>query len=160
MIAESFSSRRLMVGAGAGSAAMLLFAIASQIMGYAPCELCILQRWPHLVAVIIGALALFVRPRRIWAAVGALAIALGTAIAFYHAGVEQQWWAGPTQCSGMVDFTTMSTGDLLAQIEAAPLVRCDQISWSLFGLSMAAWNGILSVGLLGMWILALLRAPR
>lgn len=160
MTTEHISSRRLMVGAGGCSAAMLLFAMASQIMGYAPCELCILQRWPHLVAAIIGGLALFVRPGRKWAAVGMLAAALAIALAAYHAGVEQHWWPGPSQCSGMTNIGAMSTSDLLAQIEGAPLTRCDQIAWSFLGLSMAAWNAILSVGLLGMWTLAFMRAPR
>ena len=34
----------------------------------------------------------------------------------------------------------------LQDIVSAPLVRCDQVQWSLFGISMAGWNAILSLG--------------
>jgi disulfide bond formation protein DsbB len=61
-------------------------------------------------------------------------------LGLFHAGVEQGWWEGPTQCAA----TASAEGDLLGNILAAPLVRCDQIPWSLFGLSMAGWNALWS----------------
>ena len=52
----------------------------------------------------------------------------------------------------------MSTDDLLKAIQNAPIVRCDDVAWSLMGLSMASWNGILSLVLAGLWLASLKRA--
>ena len=71
--------------------------------------------------------------------------------------MEQGWWPGPTTCtSGPVG--GLSTDELLNQIMAAPLVRCDDIPWQLMGLSMAGWNAVVSLLLLGLWIAAARRA--
>jgi disulfide bond formation protein DsbB len=71
-------------------------------------------------------------------------------IGFFHAGVEQGWWEGPSTCtSGSIQGLT--TEQLLEQIQNAPLVRCDEIPWSLAGLSMAAWNGVISLGIAALW---------
>lgn len=85
--------------AGAGSAALLLAALGFQIIGYAPCELCVLQRWPHVVAVIIALAVVLTGRVRILAILGALAVATSMAIAIYHSGVEIGWWEGPATCS-------------------------------------------------------------
>ena len=53
---DGFSPRLIALTAAAGSAALLIAALGFQALGYAPCELCILQRWPHLAAVITGLL--------------------------------------------------------------------------------------------------------
>ncbi|MCA0941009.1 disulfide bond formation protein B [Salipiger pacificus] len=140
----------ILIAAG-GSAAVLLGAIGSQyIGGLAPCHLCILQRWPHAAAVLIGALALALRAR-ILPLLGAAAALTTSGIGVYHTGVERGWWEGPTTCtSGPIG--GMSTDDLLNQIMNAPLVRCDEVAWQLFGLSMASWNALISLGLALIWI--------
>lgn len=142
--------------AASGSAAMLLGAFAFQYLGgMAPCKLCIWQRWPHGIAIVIGLLALFL-PGRFWSVLGLLVVLFGATVAFYHAGVELKWWEGPTTCtSGSID--GMSTGALMDQIMNAPIVHCDEIAWSLFGISMAGWNGIVSIMLAGLWALSLRR---
>jgi disulfide bond formation protein DsbB len=71
----------------------------------------------------------------------------------YHTGVEQGWWPGPDSCTGQ-PIAGLSPADLLAQIMAAPIVRCDDIAWSLLGLSMASWNMLASAGLAAVWVLA------
>ncbi|MFV0411068.1 MAG: disulfide bond formation protein B [Paracoccus sp. (in: a-proteobacteria)] len=150
----TLTARNLAILAGAGSAALLLAALFFQYLGYAPCELCILQRWPHLAAAIIGLLLVFVDSRLLrWA--GLIAAGIATAFAIYHTGVEQGWWQGPTACTGgLGDIGAMSTQDLMAQLQEAQLVRCDQPSWHFLGLSMAAWNAICSAILTGMWLRA------
>ncbi len=147
----------ILLSAG-GSAALLLGALGFQyIGGLPPCDLCIWQRWPHLAAILIGAAALAL-PGRLLPLAGAAA-ALGTAaIGVFHTGVERGWWQGPTTCSsGPVG--NLSADQLLEQIMAAPLVRCDEVAWSLLGLSMASWNAIASLALALLW-LAAARAPR
>ncbi|WP_323715674.1 disulfide bond formation protein B [Paracoccus aminovorans] len=150
---NGFSSQWIAVLAGAGSAALLAAALVFQSLGYAPCELCILQRWPHLAAALIGASIWAFGWKRWLAALGLLAALCATGFAIYHAGVELKLWAGPQHCSGGVSgLAQMSAQDLLTALEAAPVVRCDQIAWSLFGISMAGWNAVCSAALSGLWL--------
>jgi len=133
------------------SAAMLAGAFGFQyIGGLAPCHLCLLERWPHAIALGLGIVVFFL-PKRWLYLVGALVLAYGTGLALYHVGVEQGWWQGPTTCTSQ-GITGLSPDQLMDQIMAAPLVRCDVIAWSLFGISMAGWNGLLSLGLTGLWL--------
>ena len=87
---------------------------------------------------------------------GAAAALTTAVIGVYHTGVEQDWWEGPTTCtSGPVG--NLSVQDLLTKILEAPLVRCDEIPWDLFGVSMAGWNAIVSFGLAAIWLAAATR---
>jgi disulfide bond formation protein DsbB len=133
-----------------GSIALLGGAYAFQHLGgLHPCKMCLWQRWPHAIAIAIGIIGLATRKRELaWA--GMLAALATSGIGFYHAGVEQFWWEGPTTCTSQ-SITGLSTEDLLNQILNAPVVRCDEIAWSLLGLSMAAWNAILSFALAVIW---------
>lgn len=142
--------------AALGSAGLLAGAFIFQFFDYAPCKMCIWQRYPHVIAVIIGVLALKFRASLVMLA-GAAAAFTTAAIGLFHAGVEQGFWEGPSTCSsGAID--NLSADDLMEQIMSAPLVRCDEIPWELFGISMAGWNGILSLGLAMIWLLAARRA--
>ena len=148
---------------------LVLLAISAAILGGAysfqylgglhPCTLCLYQRWPWWIAGGLAILAmLYVRNRdlaRIFSALGALAVLVGMGVAVYHVGVEQQWWAGPTACSGTAD-APKTLEALRAQIMAAPIVRCDEIPWSLFGISMAGYNALISLAT-GIFVLSLLR---
>ena len=97
------SGARLAYLAAAGSAALLLGALAFQYFGgLAPCKMCIWQRWPHGLAIAVGALVAATGAVRLsWA--GALAMLIGAGIALYHAGVEQTWWEGPSTCTSGPD---------------------------------------------------------
>lgn len=135
----------------------MLAAFAFQhLAGMAPCKLCIWQRYPHVMAIALGGLALALRSP-VPIGLGALAALTTAGLGFYHAGVEQGWWQGPSTCSAG-PIGTVSADDLLDQIMSAPLVRCDEIPWELLGISMAGWNGIVSLGLAGLWLFALRKA--
>ena len=145
--------------AGIGSLLLLLGALGFQYFGeLAPCPMCIWQRWPHLVAVLIAAVAMTVlwRLRRPLALAGALTMAVSTGLGAYHAGVEQRWWPGPTSCTG-VDPAGLTPDELLTQLSHTPLVRCDEIVWDFLGITMAGWNGIISAGLALLWLFAALQ---
>ncbi len=134
-----------------GSGGLLLGALFFQyVLGMPPCPLCHWQRWPHIAVVVLaaGALALGPGALRPWllGLVG-LALLATAAIGFFHAGVEQKWWAGLAVCEGAGDDTPISVDDINKAMARRPAARCDQIPWSLFGLSMAAWNTLISLAL-------------
>jgi len=136
------------------SGALLGGAWAFQIFGgLAPCELCLWQRWPYWI-VIVGALLALPVARRLSPAGLAALLALfglvwlaGAAVAGFHVGVEHHWWQGLAACSGGGVDAGASFQDLKAQILAAPVVRCDDVPWSLFGISLAGYNFIAAAGL-------------
>lgn len=143
----------LILLAAGGSAATLAGAFAFQhIGGMAPCELCLWQRWPHAAAVGIGLVALLIGGAAM-PLLGALAALTTAAIGVYHTGVERAWWQGPTTCTSG-DTSGMTPEQLMEQIMAAPMVRCDDVPWEMFTLSMASWNAILSFGLALLWVAA------
>ncbi|HEY7607923.1 MAG TPA: disulfide bond formation protein B [Alphaproteobacteria bacterium] len=134
-----------------GSGGLLLAALFFQyVMKLPPCPLCHWQRWPHIAVVVLAAAALASGPGslRPWllALIG-VALLATAAVGVFHAGVEQKWWAGLSICEGGADDTPIGTGDLTKALNQRPAPRCDQIAWSLFGLSMAAWNAIISFAL-------------
>ena len=111
-------SRQVQLLALAGSAGLLLGALAFQYLGgMAPCALCILQRWPHLVALLAGAGLVWAGP---WALLGALGAGASGAIGVYHTGVERDWWEGPASCTSGGDLSGLSGQELLDQIMSAP----------------------------------------
>lgn len=145
-----------MILALAGSVGLLLAALAFQyIGGMAPCQLCIWQRWPHLVALLGGAALLL--PGTIWPLIGAAGAATSGGIGVYHTGIERGWWPGPTSCSGGGELSTLTPEQLLERVLAAPVVRCDQVPWELLSLSMASWNAVASLGIAALWLSTLRR---
>lgn len=142
----------LILLAAGGSFALLAGAFLFQALGYAPCRMCIWQRWPHAAAILIGGVALMMRGP-VLPSLGALAAATTSGIGVYHAGVEQQWWLGPASCTSAGGLDGLAGGDLLS-LDGPTLILCDQISWAMFGLSMAAWNAIFSAILVIIWLMA------
>ncbi|MDE0589624.1 disulfide bond formation protein B [Halocynthiibacter sp. C4] len=149
-------TRLLLLIATLGSAALMIGALGFQyIGGLAPCPMCLWQRYPHVVAIVLGVLALSGGPR-ILALLGGLSALTTAGIALFHTGVERAWWEGPSTCtSGAI--AELSPEQLMDQIMNAPLVRCDEVAWEFLGLSMASWNGIASLVLAGVWFAAWLR---
>jgi disulfide bond formation protein DsbB len=130
------------------SAAVLGGALLSQYWGgLAPCELCLLQRWPWAAAIVISLTAIVTGRRSVlpWAALLLAAVfTIGSALAFYHVGVEKHWFAGPSACTGAA--TAADTVEALkARILGQAPVRCDEPAWSLWGISLAGWNLLASL---------------
>jgi disulfide bond formation protein DsbB len=115
--------------------------------GLVPCELCVFERWPYYAAIALMAVAFLAGRRDASAAALALAgliFAAGACLAFYHVGVEQHWFAGPTACTGPA-LKAGSVEALRQQLLATPTVRCDAVQWSLGGVSLAGWNLLASL---------------
>ncbi len=132
------------------SAAVLGAAFAFQyIGGYQPCILCLYQRWPYAVTIALAGVALIVAGRKAagWAALASsLAFVTGAGIGAFHVGVEQGWWQGTASCGASLDLDA-SAEEIGKALLAAPVVRCEDVQWSLFGISMAGYNVLLSLAL-------------
>lgn len=152
----TLSLRHITLIAMAGSAGLLLGALGFQYLGdMPPCKLCYWQRYGHVAALIAGGGGLL-WPLRGLFLIGALGTLSSSVIGIYHSGVERLWWEGPDNCTTS-SVAGLSVDDLIARIEAAPLVRCDEIPWEMFGLTMANYNVALSGALALIWGSALLR---
>ena len=125
--------------------------IAQYGFGLPPCEMCWWQRYPHIVALVLAALA-WVTKRDALVALAGIAILVSGAIGAFHAGVEYKWWDGLTACTSLV----AAGSDPLASIMAAPIVRCDVAPWTLGGVSLAGFNFLISTAA-GLTILLLIR---
>jgi disulfide bond formation protein DsbB len=135
----------------AASVVVLGTALLSQYVGgLFPCELCLLQRWPWWMAIALTLLAWLFGARldlRVVAWALALVFLISAVLAFYHVGVEQHWFAGPSACTAARNNAT-SVEELRRQLLAQQPVLCDQVQWSLFGVSLAGMNLIASLILL------------
>lgn len=122
-----------------GSAGLLLGALGFQYIGdLAPCKLCYWQRYGHVGALVLGAIAVFLpNAALLWLA--ALAAGSSSVVAVYHTGVERGWWEGLQSCSAP-SVVGLSPEEALDAIMNAPMIRCDDIPWQMFGLSMANYN--------------------
>ncbi len=137
-------------------------ALVSQYWGgLQPCELCLMERWPYYAAAAIAALALLL-PATGWSRAALLVLALlfvaSAALGFYHVGVEQHWFRGPTACtnSGGGPQTLEELRQMLARTQ---VVMCDRVQWSLAGVSLAGWNFIASLLIAAFALFAWRRCP-
>jgi disulfide bond formation protein DsbB len=126
--------------------ASLAVAFASQYWGgLQPCVLCIYQRYPYGVIIALGVVGLLVAGKPNWLRIvlvlAGLVFLLDAGIAFFHVGVEQKWWQGTAACGTTFD-PGLSAEELKELLLNQPMIRCDEIPWSLFGISMAGYNFI------------------
>lgn len=128
------------------SAALLAGAHAFQTFGgLQPCPLCLDQRHWHWAVVAVSALLLIavrLRPglARIAAGIVGLVLLGAAGMAAYHVAVEQHWVL--VQCDARIDPNDIRPMEVGDRIEVP---KCDQIAWSMFGLSMAGYNGVISL---------------
>ena len=105
--------------------------------------MCYWQRYAYWAAIALGIFAILqpARTTRRNAALWLLGLAfLAVAgIALFHVGVEQKWWQGLATCTGQIR-AGMTPEELEQAIQNAPIVRCDEPAWTMFGISMAGYN--------------------
>lgn len=140
---------------GAGAVAILGTAFAFQYLGgLAPCVLCLWQRYPYAIVIGLAGIGFGLarvsgQPRAVLAGMMiaiALAMVIDAGIAAFHVGVEQHWWQGTSGCTGTTG-TVTTAADLAQLLKATPVVRCDEIAWSLAGISMAGYNFVAALGM-------------
>lgn len=156
--------RNGLIAALAVSASLLAGAhFFEHVLKLAPCLLCLEQREVHWTALAVGIVAglwLFIRPSSRCTAIGLLALAgifaYSAWLGGFHAGVEWGFWPGPDECAGSVASTDVSGDDLLGALSApgpeAP--PCTVAAWRFLGISMAGYNALISLGLVGVLLIA------
>ena len=146
---------------GGAIAALCIAWIAQYGFGLAPCELCYWQRYGYWAAIALGIVAILqpARTARRNIALWLLALAfLATAgIALFHVGVEQKWWQGLATCTGQIT-AGMTPEELQQAIQNAPIVRCDEPAWTMFGISMAGYNILYALALAAFTLKGALRS--
>ena len=128
-----------------------------QSLGYLPCDLCLEQRNAFYAGIPLAA-AVAVAARlgapasavKIGLALLALIFAANCVLSVYHTGVEFKWWQGPTACTGSAMSGPANVTDLLAAIDKVKVVRCDEVSLRIFGLSLANWDVLICAALSGL----------
>jgi disulfide bond formation protein DsbB len=128
--------------------AMATALVAQYIFGHTPCILCIWQRYPLGVIIFLSALALIIRSTKhrqiLFLSLITFAALIAAGIAFFHTGVEQHWWGGTAGCA-IQNGPVGDAASIRAQLLATEIARCDEISWSFLGFSMANWNILFSL---------------
>ena len=161
--ANRFPTPRLWAGLTfLASAALLGGAWAFQIFGgLQPCALCLYQRWPYWAVIVIAGLAVLTAKQlgakgmAIIAGLCALIFLAGASVAGFHVGVEQQWWEGLAACGGgNLNDPNLSLDELRTRLLDTPIVRCDDVPWSLLGISLAGYNFFVSLALAGTSVMA------
>lgn len=135
---------------GLSALSLIIAYIAQYGFGLEPCILCLYQRIPFFVVIVLALIGI-AATKAMGPKFGAFNIALcgialliNSVIAFYNVGVEQGWFV--SGCS-TPDFSGMTHEEIMATINSAPTVACDEIAWSLFGISMAGYNVVFCLGL-------------
>lgn len=127
------------------AAIALGIAIASQRWGgVVPCALCLVERWPYRIAIVLGLAAALLPTQAARVALALLALTMlgGAVLGSIHVGVEFHWWPSPLpECAAPVSHGG-SVAELLATMPAAPSKPCDDPTYLIPGLklSMAAMN--------------------
>jgi disulfide bond formation protein DsbB len=144
------SHRHLGILLAIAAAAALGIAFATEIWGgLVPCALCLVERWPYRIAIVLGVLAaLTPRPiGRVLIGLGILCLLGDAAVAFVHVGVEHGWWPSPLPECAAPRIGAGSIADRLAAMPARPSKPCDEATYLIPGvpLSMAAMNLLFAV---------------
>lgn len=124
------------------------------VWGLRPCKLCLEQRLPHYAAIGLSVAGLaLARTRTLqWLVVLGLAalMAWSTGLGVYHSGVEWGWFLGPNDCGGAAAPAAAGMQDFMKQLQTTRVVACTEAAWRFLGLSLAGWNALASLALLGL----------
>ena len=113
--------------------------------GALPCDLCITQRWFHGAIIAYSLIIILILNKNL---ISKKILILGVAILWlssslaglYHFGIEMNFWTGPDECSSNIDFSK----DTLTYLLNKSPIKCDEIMFEVFGLSLAGWNALAS----------------
>ena len=131
----------------ASGIALIIAFIAQYVFALEPCTLCYYQRIPFTAVLVFGFISIAIgnlNRKGVARFLGAIFM-ISAGLAFYHNGVEQHWWEAATSCygGGVLPITVQDLQQSLSVDNMSS--TCDNISWTLFGLSMAVYNTIMSL---------------
>ena len=128
------------------SSLMLLSAIYLEYFhGALPCDLCITQRWFHGAIISYSFIIILIINKTIISnklliLIGAILWLSSSLAGLYHFGIEMNFWTGPDGCSSNIDFSK----DTLTYLLNKSPIKCDEVMFEIFGLSLAGWNALAS----------------
>ena len=124
----------------------ILFAFyVEHVLGHKPCNLCILQRFPYIVSIIlIVIVTIFKNFQRLAFLLLSLIFLLGTLLSLYHVGIEQGLISESFVCGDNVDTTITDKAEILRQLENKA-VSCKDVTFTIIGISLATINTFISL---------------
>ena len=125
------------------------------VLGILPCKLCYIQRIPYYTGIPVGIAALLAggwstRTGQVLTALFVLIFLVSIGLGTWHSGIEWKWWAGPTDCTGPLSNAPISIEDFRKSLKTTRVIRCDEASVRVLGLSFAGWNALVSVAIAGL----------
>ena len=115
------------------------------VLGHQPCNLCILERIPYLLAIIIILLNYkFINLEKYFILSITLIFLIATALSLYHLGIEQGLIKESLVCELNTGSNSLSKADILKQLQQKN-VSCQDVTFKIFGLSLTSYNIILSL---------------
>ena len=113
--------------------------------GALPCDLCITQRWFHGSIIAYSFIIILIIKKTLISKklliLGGVILWLSSSLAgLYHFGIEMNFWTGPDGCSSNIDFSK----DTLTYLLKRSPIKCDEVMFEIFGLSLAGWNALAS----------------
>ena len=128
------------------SSIMLISALYLEYFhGALPCDLCITQRWFHGAIIAYSLVIIFILnktsiSKKLLLLGGTILWLLSSIAGLYHFGIEMNFWTGPDGCSSNIDFSK----DTLTYLLSKSPIKCDEVMFKIFGLSLAGWNALVS----------------
>ena len=114
------------------------------ILGYKPCNLCLIERLPYFFAIIIILLCLTINKfYKIVFILLTITFAVGTILSFYHFGIEQGFFKESLVCVTNNEINSLAKEDLIKELQKK-VVSCKDVQFTLLGLSLAIINTIIS----------------
>ena len=115
------------------------------VLKHQPCNLCLIERIPYFFSIIIISIFLFTKKfEKLFLIILSLIFFSGTLIAFYHFGIEQGFFKESLVCDLNNKSNNLSKEDLLNQLKLMP-VSCKDVTFKIFGLSLATFNIFISL---------------
>ena len=115
------------------------------ILGHEPCNLCKVERIPYIGSLILLSLLIFInRWEKLILSTVLLLFIFGTLISIYHIGIEQGIFSESLLCELGLNNNVQSPDELLKTLEKTP-ISCKEVTFRIFGLSLATFNAFFSI---------------
>ena len=116
------------------------------VLGHRPCNLCLIERIPYIVSVILISLIFLINKfEKLLASVLLISFIFGAVISFYHVGIEQGFFSESLVCDLKISSENMSKENLLKQMEISSFISCKDVTFRFLGLSLATINTVISI---------------